>query len=107
MESQAIQLQLAVMIVKEGEYYVAYCPALELSTHGESEQEAKEYFEDAVKEFLKDTMQMGTLERLLLKFGWNLKSSEYIPPRIEEKIDFNQFSNYKIIKEQVALPEYA
>lgn len=88
-----IELKLAVMLVKEGDYVVAYCPALELSTHGDTEQEAKEYFEDAVKEFLNDTMQLGTLERCLLKFGWSLKRSQYEPPRIEDKIDFNN-GNY-------------
>jgi len=42
-----------------------------------------------------------------LKFGWNLRSSEYAPPRIEEKVDFNQFKDYKIIRKQIAIPEYA
>ena len=101
------ELRLAVMLVKEGDYIVAYCPALELSTHGENEQEAKEFFEDAVNEFLKDTMESGTLERCLLEYGWSLKKGEYEPPRIEEKIDFSQYHDYKIISERITLPEYA
>lgn len=102
-----IQLNLAVLFYKEGDYTVAYCPALELATHGDNEAEAKQYFEDAVHEFINDTIKLGTLEKCLLKYGWSLKSSAYEPPRIEEKVDFNSISNYKIVNERFELPQYA
>lgn len=102
-----IVLNVAVLLFKEGEYIVAYCPALELSSYGKTEEEAKEYFKDALDLFIKDTFEMGTLEKNLLKFGWILKSTEYEPPRIENLIDFSKFNDYKIMNQQIQIPEYA
>ena len=102
-----IELKVAVLLIEEGESIVAYCPALELSSYGKTEEEAKEYFKDALDLFIKDTVEMGTLEKNLLKFGWILKSSNYEPPRIENQVDFSKYENYKIINQQIQIPEYA
>lgn len=101
-----IELNVAVLLLKEEETFVAYCPALELSSYGKTEEEAKEYFEDALQIFLKDTLEMGTLEKCLLKFGWSLKSDFYEPPRIENQVDFSKYSDYKIFSQVIRIPEY-
>ncbi len=101
-----IVLNVAVLLIKEGECIVAYCPALELSSYGKTEEEAKEYFKDALDIFIKDTVEKGTLEKNLLKFGWMLRSTDYEPPRIENQVDFSKYENYKIINQQIQIPEY-
>ena len=36
----SIKVELEVLVSKEGDYFVAYCPALELSSYGATEKEA-------------------------------------------------------------------
>ncbi len=42
---------ITVDIIKEGDYFVAYCQALELSSYGNTEKKAKERFAKEVKIF--------------------------------------------------------
>jgi len=103
-----IKINIVVILYKEGDYYIAYCPALELSSYGNTEKEAEEYFLDALKIFVEDTTKKGTLEKCLLKFGWTLQQvpeMKYEPPRIENKIfDLNKYNKLKYINEQLAIP---
>jgi len=70
---QPVSLSVQVFITKEGESYIAYCPALELSSYGDSIDEAKDCFQDAVNIFIEETAKRGTLEKMLLSFGWTLR----------------------------------
>ncbi|MBS4029527.1 MAG: hypothetical protein KGZ58_12935 [Ignavibacteriales bacterium] len=70
--SNSIIVSVGVALIKEGDSIVAYCPALELSSYGDTKKEARSAFEEALKIFLKETMQKGTLEKFLLKLGWSL-----------------------------------
>ncbi len=100
-----VNIEILVLLFKEGKYIVAYCPALELSSYGKTEKEALEYFSDALDIFINDTIKKGTLEKCLLKFGWNLQQIpfvKYIPPGIEDKI--KNFNSPKLILEQFAIP---
>jgi len=40
--------------MKEGRWFVASCPTLDIATQGETEQEAKENIEDLIDEYLND-----------------------------------------------------
>jgi hypothetical protein len=75
-----IDVVLMVAIFKEDKYYVAYCPALDLSSYGLSAKEATKSFSEMLNLFFKETKRKGTLERLLLKYGWTLKQTEFRPP---------------------------
>jgi len=48
------QISLPVIIMKEGKWFVASCPTLDIATQGETEQEAKENMEDLIDEYLND-----------------------------------------------------
>ena len=39
-----------IVIMKEGEWYVASCPPLDIATQGKTEQEVKENMEDLIDE---------------------------------------------------------
>lgn len=100
----SISLQLDVLFIKEDDYIVAYCPALELSSYGKSESEAKAAFEVDIKIFIEETSKNGTLEKYLLKHGWTLQQIpefDYQPPRIPLSIT-NKAIN--VISHSVALP---
>jgi hypothetical protein len=44
----SIKVEVSILLLKENGNFVAYCPALELSSYGDSEQEAKGAFEEAL-----------------------------------------------------------
>lgn len=65
-----LELQLNVLVFQEGKFYVSYCPSLELSSYGESVLEAKEGFDEVMKEYLEECKRNGTLHQDLTNHGW-------------------------------------
>jgi len=72
--------KLPVSFLREGKFYIAYTPALDLSTFGKTLEEAKERFVEAVEIFFDEASKMGTLEEILLNLGWVKRKKEIIPP---------------------------
>ena len=103
-----IQVDVSVIVFEEHGIFVAYCPALELSSYGENEKEAKEAFEGAMDIFIKETSQRGTLEKFLLQLGWSLQKRpkiDYRPPTLSLKESQKLISkNGKVYDERVAMP---
>jgi predicted RNase H-like HicB family nuclease len=86
-EDNFIKVGIEVLLGKQGDYYVTYCSALELSSYGKTEKEAKKNFEIELEIFLEETEKKGTLEKLLLKLGWCLKQGSipsYVPPKTQK-----------------------
>jgi predicted RNase H-like HicB family nuclease len=52
-------------IFKEGDTYVAYVPALDLSSCGATDEEARRNIRDAVREFLATSADLGTHDEIL------------------------------------------
>jgi len=73
-------LILPVSFLKEGRHFVAYTPALDLSTSGRTLEEAKSNFNEAVEVFFNVTISMGTLEAVLLDLGWEKHGQDFTPP---------------------------
>jgi hypothetical protein len=67
-----IDVQLGVLVFQEADSFLAFCPALNLSTYGDSINDAKEAFEDVIKSYLEDCAKMGTLEKDLKAHGWEM-----------------------------------
>ena len=100
----SISLQLDVLFIKEDNFIVAYCPALEISAYGKSQSEAKAAFEVEIKIFIDETSKSGNLEKYLLKKGWTLRQIPeiaYQPPRIPVSITNKAIG---VISHNVALP---
>ena len=49
-----MEIPLPVVIAKEGSWFVASCPILDIATQGKTEEEAKEMMEDLINEYFKD-----------------------------------------------------
>ncbi|MGI4874775.1 MAG: type II toxin-antitoxin system HicB family antitoxin [Janthinobacterium lividum] len=64
------EVELSLVRDKDTGQYVAYCPALQLSSYGDTEAEAQTAFEEALQLFIRDTAERGTLAPLLLALGW-------------------------------------
>lgn len=75
-------LNLPVSFIKEAEQFVAYTPALDLSTSGSTLEEAKNNFTEAVEIFFDEIVEMGTLEDVLLDLGWKRQDEDFLPPVI-------------------------
>jgi predicted RNase H-like HicB family nuclease len=54
-------------IFKEGDAHVAYAPALDVSSCGATDEEARRNIRDAVRGFLAASADMGTLDEICTK----------------------------------------
>jgi len=103
-----INLELLIAIYKEEDYFVTYCPALELSGYGKTKEQAKSSFEVNMQIFFEETLRKGTLDKILLELGWSLKKKPIVifePPSIENDT-LARFSKYNstFLKELVPIP---
>lgn len=107
---KAIEINVEVFIVKEGKYFTAYSPALEISGYGNSVENAKTSFKTEVQIFLEETHKRGTLEKYLLKNGWKLQQTpiiNYEPPRTrtEKLLELLKSTpEPRVIEQQVSFP---
>jgi hypothetical protein len=72
-EVEKVMGELPVIFFKEGNKVVAYSPAIDLSTCGATEEQARERFAEASEIFFKEIIKMGTLEEVLTECGWKKK----------------------------------
>lgn len=49
-----VEVALPVVIAKEGKWYVASCPLLDIASQGKTEDEVKRNIQALIKEYLKD-----------------------------------------------------
>jgi len=81
---QVDQIRLRVEIFQEGDQYVAVCPELNVSSFGDSRQEAIRSLQEAVSLFLEECHRMGTLKQVLEEAGFSHTTSpihQWIPPK--------------------------
>jgi len=65
-----MNLSIKVEIFKEGDVYVALSPELNVSSFGETIDEAKESIKEAIEAFLEECREMGTLDDVLEESGF-------------------------------------
>lgn len=73
-------VSLPILILKEGKYFIAYTPALDLATSGKTFKQVQERFTEVVKIFFDELSEKGTLEKVLSELGWQKHQKEWIPP---------------------------
>ena len=57
--------------------YVAYVPALDVSSCGSTDEEARKNIRDAVRGFLAASAGMGTLDEILLEAGYEREGGQW------------------------------
>ena len=77
-----LNINLPVSILREGKRFIAYTPALDLSTSGKSHEEAKERFKEVVSIFIEEVIKKGTLEEVLGDLGWKNIRTKWVPPTL-------------------------
>lgn len=73
------QLNIKVEIFKEDYLYVALCPSLNVSSFGETIDEAKKSLVEALNIFIEECSEMGTLEEVLEESGFTKKDQNWLP----------------------------
>jgi len=63
-------IQFSSVIFKEDDVYVAYCPQLDVSSCGDTPEDAVRMLKEAVRLFLEETEKMGTLGSILSESGF-------------------------------------
>ena len=83
-----MDISVRVEIFKEGDAYVALSPELNVSSFGETIDEAKKSLKEAVGAFMEECEAMGTLEEVLEESGFSKinNSWESRKPIIEENL---------------------
>ena len=90
------QIQLPVNFYQEGDLVVATSPALEITTQGETFDEAKKNFEELVSIFFEEYKDVNLLEKVLTECGWRKVGRQMQPPIETGKI-----------YQSIAMPEFA
>lgn len=62
-------VQCTEQLIREGDTVVAHCPTLDVSSCGYSVEEARASLQTAVRLFLEEAAQMGTLKQTLTESG--------------------------------------
>lgn len=87
-----MNFKLPVSVFREDDVFVAYSPALDLSTSADTFEKAKERFEEIVQLFLEELNSKGTLEEVLFNLGWRKLERSWTPPVLisqeTEEFDF-------------------
>lgn len=77
---QKLTYNLPISILREGKSFVAYSPALELSTASDTFEGAKTMFIEAANIFFEEISAKGTFEQVLLELGWKKGVNQLMPP---------------------------
>lgn len=77
-----IQINVPVTYLKEGKSFVAYTPALDLSSAGDTLKDAEKNIAEAVALFMEEIQNRGTLNDVLSSLGWTKvsRTKQWIPP---------------------------
>ncbi|MGB8492005.1 MAG: hypothetical protein WCE64_13195 [Bacteroidales bacterium] len=95
-----IKCQLPLIIFKEDNNIITYCPALDLSGYGADEIESNKSFEEVLSEYFTYTVNKKTLASDLKNLGWTIRKNlkkPAIPPSMEKLLmtnaDFSRIFN--------------
>jgi len=85
MQDASLQLNLPVSFITEDHQVVAYTPALDISTSGKDEAEAKERFQELVGIFFQDLIENQTIDTVLTDLGWSKVAAQWNPPVVSQQ----------------------
>ena len=73
-------ISFTVHVFKEGEVYVAYVPELDVSSCGDTPEEARNHIQEAAQAFLETSQEMGNLNQVLEEAGYELEGETWRAP---------------------------
>ncbi len=97
---EIVNVNLVLIIFKQDNNMVVYCPALDLSGYGTNESEAEKSFKTVLSEYFRYTLNKDTLKADLQKLGWKSGNKRKLmtPPSMEKLLKEND--NFKTVFNQ-------
>ena len=92
-KSANYQVGLPVVFYDEGDAVVAYSPAIDLATQGDSLADAKRMFAEASELFIDELLERGTLESALKELGWHKVNHRW---QIPKKVIHQEIQKIKV-----------
>lgn len=77
-----LSYKLPLMITKQGKRFVAYTPALDVSTSGKSEKDVEKKFAELATLFFEEIVEAGTVDTVLSELGWRKAQKQWQPPQV-------------------------
>ena len=78
-----LQIEFDGIIFKEEGTFIGYCPKLDVSSCGNTIDEARKNLKTAVRLFLEEAEKMGTLEDILKESGYEKTNlNHWMTPRV-------------------------
>jgi len=116
-KDKSVNVSLGMYLFKEDKSYIVYCPALDLSAYGDSEEQAKKGFADVLAITIKYMLNKNTMKEDLTKHGWQIKSmnqKRIKVPSLETMLKNNESfreiledKDYIKYKQKVGIPQFA
>jgi predicted RNase H-like HicB family nuclease len=77
------QIEFDGLVFKEGETFIAYCPKLDVSSCGNTIDQARNNLKTAVRLFLEEADKIGTVEDILKESGYEKTDvNRWMTPRL-------------------------
>lgn len=73
------QIVVRAEVFREGNLYVALCPDLDVSSFGETIEEAKQSLNEALAAFIEECEAMGSLAEVLEEAGFARRNGSWLP----------------------------
>ncbi|MBF0464709.1 MAG: type II toxin-antitoxin system HicB family antitoxin [Nitrospirae bacterium] len=78
-----VSIDYDIIVFKEGDVFVAYCPELDVSSCGDSVEHSKEMLKTAVRLFIEEAEKMGTLDEILTESNYRKDENDrWVSPKI-------------------------
>ncbi|KKT41248.1 MAG: hypothetical protein UW30_C0010G0004 [Candidatus Giovannonibacteria bacterium GW2011_GWA2_44_13b] len=88
-----LNAQLPVSVFKEGKHFIAYTPALDLSTSGKTHEQAMARFNEAADIFFEELAKKRHDRRSSVRMGWEKVKKHLAPPSLiaqeSRQVEFN------------------
>lgn len=78
-----MKFRLTEEIWKEGNMYVSYCPELDITSCGETVEQAKQNLIETILIYVEETKKMGTFDQFLEECGFESLSDDILSVRKE------------------------
>lgn len=75
-------LEVEGLVWQEGKVFVSYCPELDVSSCGDTVEEARTNLRVAIRLFLEEAGKMGTLDSILKESGFKKTANGWQAPRL-------------------------